>query len=168
MHQTPPLGLILGAGLLLGASQALAATPAPDKSFAMKAAQGGLAEVQDGQLAAQKATSPLVKQFGQRMVTDHSQANDELQQIAEQQNLTLPTQPGATQQATDRRLRAMAGADFDTAYMNHAVQDHQQDVAAFQREAQSGKDPALKAFAQKYLPIIRTHLQLAQTVSARR
>ena len=75
---------VLATGLLLVASQASAALPSADKSFAMKAAQGGLAEVQDGQLAARKGGSPQVKQFGQRMVTDHTQANDELQQIAQQ------------------------------------------------------------------------------------
>ena len=134
----------------------------------MKAAQGGLAEVQDGQLASQKGGSPRVKQFGQRMVTDHSQSNDELQQIAQQADLTLPSKPSASQLAESRRLNGLTGAAFDSEYVRYETRDHQQDVAEFQREAQSGKDPALKAFAQKYLPILRQHLQMAQALSAGR
>jgi putative membrane protein len=144
----------------------MAAPSAADKSFAMTAAQGGLAEVQDGQLAAQRATSPQVKQFAQHMVTDHSQANDELQQIAQQENLNLPTQPSARQGSEDRRLNALSGSAFDGAYVHDQIQAHQQTIAVFQREAQSGHDPALKSFAQKYLPIIRQHLQMAQSLSA--
>lgn len=163
MQHTP--FALLTAGLLLAASTALAAPSPADKTFAMKVAQGGLAEVQDGQLASQRATSPQVKQFGQQMVTDHSQANQDLQQIAQQENLTLPTQPSAAEKSEDRRLNAATGADFDKSYVSAEVKDHQQDVAAFQREAQSGKDPALKGFAQKYLPVIRQHLQMAQALN---
>ena len=159
---------LLATGLLFVASQASAELPSADKSFAMKAAQGGLAEVQDGQLAARKGGSPQVKQFGQRMVTDHTQANDELQQIAQQENLTLPTKPGTTQLAENRRLSGLTGGAFDSEYASYETRDHQQDVAEFRREAQSGKHPALKAFAQKYLPILRQHLQMAQALSTPR
>jgi putative membrane protein len=153
---------------LLAAGPAFAAPSAADKTFAMKAAQGGLAEVQEGQLASQRGASPQVKQFGQRMVTDHSQANDELQQIAQQEGLTLPTQPSTTQQAQYRRLSGLSGAAFDRDYAHQAVQDHQQTVALFRGEAQNGRDPALKGFAQKYLPVLRQHLQLAQQLSTAR
>jgi putative membrane protein len=158
---------LIAAGLL-AATQAVAAPSPADRNFAMKAAQGGLAEVQDGQLAAQRGTSSQVKQFGQRMVTDHGQANQELQQIADQENLILPTKPGAAQQSESRRLSGMSGTGFDNAYMRDALQGHQQDVAAFRREAQSGQDPALKEFAQKYLPIVQRHLQLAQSLGTQR
>jgi putative membrane protein len=135
-----------------------------DKSFAMAAAQGGLAEVQDGQLATQKGTA-RVKQLGQKLVTDHSQANDELQQIATQDNLTLPTQPSATQMATHRRLSSLNGSAFDTSFAHDEVVDHQQTIALFRKEAQSGHDPALKQFAQKTLPVLRQHLEMAQQIS---
>ena len=162
----PKSGLVmLTAGFALLAGQALAAPSAADKSFAMKAAQGGLAEVQAGQLASQRAASPQVKQFGQRMVQDHTQAGQELQQIAEQQNLKLPEQPAASDKAQSQRLNGLSGQAFDRAYMEHAVQDHTKDVAEFRREAQSGQDPALKAYAQKYLPVIQKHLQLAQSIN---
>jgi putative membrane protein len=146
----------------LTAGPVLAAPSVADKTFATEAAQGGQAEVEMGQLAAQKATSPQVKQFGQRMVTDHTQANQELVQLAASENLSLPTQVDAKHKADMDRLRGLSGTAFDTAYMQDMVQDHQKDVADFQKEAQSGTDPALKSFAQKYLPIIQEHLQMAQ------
>jgi putative membrane protein len=157
---------VAAAGLLgLSAGHAMADLSAADKAFAMKAASGGLTEVQLGQLAQQKATSPQVKQFGSRMVTDHTQANQELMQIAEQANLQLPTQPDRQDNATIQKLRGTSGSAFDSAYTQNMVQDHQQDVAEFRKEAQNGSDPALKSFAQKYLPILQQHLQMAQTLN---
>jgi putative membrane protein len=143
-----------------------AAPAAADRDFAQKAAAGGLAEVALGQLAQQNGSAPQVKEFGQRMVTDHGQANEELQRIAQSLNLTLPTEPAAKEQATLKRLSALKGAAFDTAYTQDMVRDHQEDVIAFQREAQSGKDPALKAFAQKHLPVLQQHLQMAQAAKS--
>jgi putative membrane protein len=157
--------VIAFAGLTgFAATQAMATPSASDKIFAEKAAAGGMAEVQLGQLAQQKATSPQIKQFGQRMVTDHSQANQDLQQIAKQENLTLPTQPDSKDRATEQRLNGMSGSAFDTAYSQDMISDHEQDIAAFREEAQSGEDPALKGFAQKYLPVLQQHLQMAQAI----
>jgi putative membrane protein len=148
---------------LLGAVPALAAVSGADKTFATEAAHGGLAEVQMGQLALQKASSPQVKEFAQRMVRDHTQANQDLMQLGKSENLTLPTQLDAKHKSEMDRLSAMSGNAFDAAYMQHMVQDHKKTVADFQKQAQSGSDPALKSFAQKYLPIIQQHLQMAET-----
>ena len=156
---------VMTAGLALLATQALAAPSPADKSFAVKAAQGGMSEVQEGQLAAQRASSPQVKQFGQRMVQDHGQGNQDLQQIAQQGNLELPTQPSASQHASAAKLSGLSGPAFDKAYIQHEVQDHRTDIVEFRREAQSGKDPALKAYAQKQLPILQQHLQMAESLN---
>ncbi len=153
------------AALMLAAGHAMAEMSTADRTFATKAAAGGEAEVVLGQLATQKAGSDQVRQFGQQMVTDHSQANQELQAIAKQQNLTLPTKPNSASAATEQRLKNSSGTAFDTAYTRDMVQDHQQDVAEFQKEATSGQDPALKGFAQKYLPVLQHHLQMAQQIS---
>jgi putative membrane protein len=152
---------------LLGAVPALAAVAGADKTFATEAAHGGLAEVQMGQLALQKASSPQVKEFAQRMVTDHTQANQDLMQLGKSEKLTLPTQLDAKHKSEMDRLSAMSGNAFDAAYMQHMVQDHKKTVADFQKQAQSGSDPALKSFAQKYLPIIQQHLQMAETSAAK-
>lgn len=157
---------VIGAGILmLVTGQAIAQISPADRTFATKAAAGGEAEVVLGRLATEKAGSEQVRQFGQQMVTDHSQANQELQAIGKQQNLTLPTKPDAASTATEQRLQASSGTTFDSAYARDMVQDHQQDVADFQKEASSGQDPALKAFAQKYLPVLQRHLQMAQQIN---
>jgi putative membrane protein len=158
---------LAAAGLLgLAASQSMAAMSKADQEFAQKAGAGGLAEVAMGQLAQQNGGSAQVKDFGQRMVTDHGQANQELQQIAQQENLTLPSEPDSKSQAVQKRLGGLKGAAFDAAYTRDMVQDHKEDLAAFQREATSGQDPALKAFAQKELPVLQQHLQLAQAANS--
>ena len=152
---------------LLGAAPAMAALSGADKTFATEAADGGLAEVQLGQLAAQEASSPQVKEFAQRMVADHTQANQDLMQLAKSENLNLPTQPDSKHKSELERLSAMNGSAFDAAYMKHMVQDHEQTVAESKKHAQSGSDPALKSFAQKYLPIIQQHLQMAESSTPR-
>jgi putative membrane protein len=161
------VALIFGAAALCLVTSRAMAQISPDRTFATKAASGGLAEVSLGQLATKKANSPQVRQFGQQMVTDHTQANQELQMIARQQNLTLPDKPDAESRAKEQKLQASTGTAFDSAYARDMVQDHQQDIADFQQEATSGKDPALKAFAQKYLPVLKHHLEMAQAINTK-
>lgn len=148
--------------------QASATVSPDDQTFAQKAASGGMAEVQTAQLAQQKASSPQVKEFASRMTQDHTQANSELQQIAQQAGITLPSQADQKQMATAQRLGGLNGTSFDQAYAQDEVRDHQEDVALFKKEASSGKDPALKAFAQKTLPILQQHLQMAQSLPGAR
>src|SRR5947209_10188655 len=102
---------------------------ASDKTFIKKAAEGGLAEVQLGQLAAEKASSPDVKQFGQRMVDDHTKANDQLKQVASQKGVTIPDKLSAKDEATKARLEKLSGESFDHAYMKDMVTDHTKDVS---------------------------------------
>jgi putative membrane protein len=133
-----------------------------DRSFIEQAASGGMAEIQAAQLAQQRSNSPQVKQFANRVIADHTQANSELQQIAQDQNVTLPEQPSAKDASAYRRLIGLTGTAFDQAYAQAEVSDHQQDIALFRKEAQSGQDPTVKSFAQKTLPLLVQHLQLAQ------
>jgi putative membrane protein len=146
----------------LAAGQAMAALSAADRTFAEKAAVGGMAEVASAQLAQQKAISPQVKQFAAKMLADHSQANTELQQIARQENITLPSQPDRKHVMAERDLNKLTGPSFDKAYVQEQVRDHEETVALFRQQATSGQDPALKAFAQKTLPILQQHLQMAE------
>ena len=139
--------------------------PPADQKFAEKAAQGGKAEVELGQLAVQKASDEKVKQFGQKMVDDHSKANQQLQQIAEQEHITLPTSMDSEAQQEQQRLSKLSGAEFDKAYMRYQLKDHQKDVAEFQKEATAGKDPGIKNFAQSTLPTLQEHLKLAEQIT---
>ena len=137
-----------------------------DQTFVTKAYQGGMAEVEVGKLATEKASNPKVKQFGQRMVDDHTKANEELKSIASNKGLSLPGTLDASAEATKTRLSNKNGGAFDLAYMEDMVKDHQHDVAEFQREANHGSDPDVKAFAAKTLPTLQEHLKLAQETLA--
>jgi putative membrane protein len=137
----------------------------PDHGFVEKAAMGGMVEVELGNLAQQKAASDEVKQFGKRMVDDHSKANDELKQIAASKDITLPTALDRKHQGDVDKLAKLSGAKFDKAYMSHMVDDHKHDVSDFRKESQSGKDADVKGFASKTLPTLEEHLKLAQSTN---
>ena len=138
------------------------AARAPDHSFVEKAAMGGMAEVELGNLAQQKASSDQVKQFASRMVQDHSKANDELKQIASSKGIDVPTALDKKHRGDVDRLGKLSGAQFDRAYMSHMVDDHKKDVSDFKKAASSAKDSDVKGFASKTLPTLEEHLQLAQ------
>jgi putative membrane protein len=144
------------------ASKAPRSSGSADVDFLVDAAKGGLAEVELGQLAADKAASDEVKKFGQRMVSDHSKANDELKSLAQSKSIKLPTEVDAKDKATHDRLAKLSGAAFDRAYMQHMLADHRKDVNAFKKESTSGKDSEVKAWASKTLPTLEEHLKLAQ------
>ena len=154
--------------LLLASPTLAAGVSSADQQFAKQAASGGMAEIQAAQLAQQRAGSPQVRQFASRMISDHTDANNELQQIAQQENIDLPSQPDSRDMAGVKRLSGLNGTQFDQSYAQEELRDHQQDVAMFRKEAASGKDQALKEFAQKTLPTLQQHLQLAQGLNANR
>jgi putative membrane protein len=135
---------------------------AGDSRFAKEAAQGGMAEVKLGQLAQDKGSNDAVKSFGKRMVDDHSKAGDKLKGAASKENVTLPTDISAKDQAIYDRLSKLSGTAFDRAYAKDMVKDHQTDVAAFQKEANGGKSDSLKSFASETLPTLQDHLKEAK------
>lgn len=134
-----------------------------DRKFVEEAGQGGLAEVEHGRLAAQRATHAQVKQFAQRMVQDHGKANDELKTIAAARGITLPTTVDRKHHRQMDKLGKLGGADFDREYMKQMVDDHKQTVSSFEKQAKSGKDGDLKSFAIKTLPTLKEHLTSAQS-----
>ena len=133
-----------------------------DYEYAVKAADGGMLEVQLGKLAQTKATSPKVLEFAKMMVTDHSKANAELMAIAGTKMITLPAILSNTHQKDYDDMAKLDKKDFDKAYTDYMVKDHKEDIEAFKKEAQDGKDAELKAFAAKHVPILEHHLQMAQ------
>jgi len=136
-----------------------------DKKFVHDAAQGGMAEVELGKLATEKASSDDVKKFGQRMVDDHTKAGDQLKQVASSEGIQLPQGLSAKDKATKERLAKLSGEQFDKAYMADMVKDHTQDVLDFQHESRSGKDPAVKDFASQTLPTLQDHLKQAKEIA---
>jgi putative membrane protein len=138
-----------------------------DQKFVMEAAQGSMMEVELGRLASQKATNADVKAFAQRMVTDHGKASDQLEQVVSQKGVTLPTTlPQDMSNEMDKLSRA-SGAEFDRMYMSEMVKHHRKDVSEFEKQAERGGDPAVRAFAQQTLPTLREHLRLAQDLASR-
>jgi len=133
-----------------------------DAKFMKEAAVGGMEEVELGRLAAQNAASDKVKQFGQRMVDDHSKANDELKSLAQAEGVTLPSQLDSKHEKEVQRLQKLSGAEFDHEYMKMMVGDHHKDVREFEHESRIGEDPEVKAFAEKTLPTLREHLKMAE------
>jgi putative membrane protein len=141
----------------------LACSSAKDSNkFATNAAQGGMAEVELGRLATQRAGDVSVREFGARMVADHSRANSELKSIAGQKGIQLPTELNSEQKSEMEKLSKMSGAEFDKEYMSAMLKDHGTDVKDFDTQAKEGNDPEIKAFAGKTLPTLQQHLQMAQ------
>jgi putative membrane protein len=137
-----------------------------DRKFVEKAAMHGMAEVEMGKLAQQKAGNEQVKQFGARMVQDHGKANDELKQIASAKGVTLPSAPDKEHQRHMERLSKLSGEQFDREYMKHMVKDHRADVKEFEKQSKGGKDGDIKGFAGKNLPTLQEHLRMAQATEA--
>jgi putative membrane protein len=137
------------------AGKAASKLSAADKTFMMNAAKGGMMEVEWGKLAAQNGQNADVKKFGNRMVTDHSKANSELMALAKEEGVTLPGAKSPGKWKSDKD------------YMDMMVKDHQADLAEFQKQAQSGTDPDLKAFAAKYSKVVQQHLDLAKQTQSK-
>jgi putative membrane protein len=136
-----------------------------DQQFVMSVAKDGMAEVELGRLAAEKASNDQVKQFGQRMVDEHGKANEELKKLADDKKITVPSETDAKHKATIGRLSKLTGDAFDRAFTQEMVAGHRKAVAAFRTESKSGKDPEVKAWAAKTLPTLEDHFKQVQELS---
>jgi putative membrane protein len=151
-----------------GEQTGMANMAAQDRNFLMDAAMGGMLEVELGRVATQRGTSDAVKQFGQRMVDDHSKANTELMSLASSKGITLPTTLDEKHQEQVTKMSGLSKAEFDRTYAKVMVSDHEKDVSEFEKESTKGVDPDLKAFASKTLPTLQEHLQLARSLEGHR
>lgn len=124
-------------------------------------------EVELGKLASTKAADKEVKDFGSKMVADHTKANDELKALAAKKSVTLPTEPTAKQKSDKEELSKLAGAEFDKKYVEMMVEDHEKDVAEFQKQADGATDADVKAFAAKTLPTLKSHLEMIKAIHAK-
>lgn len=149
----------------LDAGAAKMPTTAPE--FVAHAARDGMAEVELGKLATARAASEDVKQFARRMVDDHSKANDELKTLATSKNISVPTDTDADHKMLMDKLGKVSGAEFDRAYMNAMVSDHDHAVAEFRAFSERGDDADLKKWAEKTLPALQAHERMAKETSAK-
>ncbi|WP_348268653.1 DUF4142 domain-containing protein [Edaphobacter paludis] len=136
-----------------------------DKAFVRKALEGGMAEVQMGQLAAQKSNNPDVKQFGQKMVDDHTKLGDEMKQVAQQMNIKPPDSLSSKDKSTVAKLSALNGDAFDKAYIQNMVKDHKQDEKEFKQEAINTSNPALKEVVSQGEQVIGQHLHMIEQIA---
>jgi len=132
-----------------------------DESFFKTASQANLAEIAAGKLAETKGNSK-VKSLGKQMVADHTTAQNELVALAKKQNISIPMSSDEDHKQALAELDKLSGKSFDSAYMASQLADHKTAVALFSEESVNGTDPGAKAFATKYLPKLKMHLQMFQ------
>ena len=137
-----------------------------DKMFLKEASQGGMAEVQLGQLASEKAANPQVKAFGQKMVTDHTMLNNDLKPFADRMGVPPPADVKPGDKAEMDKLNGLSGADFDKEYIAYMMKDHQEDLKEFRKEAASAGDPELKAAVEKGEKVIAQHHRMVDKLGA--
>jgi putative membrane protein len=138
---------------------------AMDKMFVKKALQGGMAEVQLGQLTLQKSNNDQVKQFAQRMIDDHTKLGEQMKPVAQQLGVSDPNDVSKKDKSTMAKLQALSGPAYDEAYIRDMVKDHKQDLSDFQTEASSGQDQTVKDAANQGSKVIAQHLQMIQQIA---
>lgn len=136
-----------------------------DTMFMRHAAAANLAEIQAGRIALDKASSAQVKQLAQRIIDDHTKANDQLTSIAQRKQVTLPSAPMPMQKQEADHLKTLSGASFDRAYAQAMVKDHRKAIKMFGMESQNGTDADLKQFASATLPALKEHMQMAEQIA---
>ena len=154
---------IFFAGIVAAALASGSAFAQADQKFIKEAIEGNLAEVQMGQLAQKNGASQGVKDFGQMLVTDHSQANTKATSVASSLKVTPPTAPNAKQKNEYEKMSKLNGAAFDKAFAAHMVMDHKKDIAAFQKASKS-KNADVAGVAAETLPTLQKHLEAAQSL----
>jgi putative membrane protein len=133
-------------------------------SFAVKAADNGIMEVELGRMAQQKTADPDIKEFAQRMVDEHFKANEELKNITMKKNIALPVYMSQENQNKAKNLLARSGNDFDKSYVDLMVTGHRDDIEAFQNAIKEVEDPELNAWARNSLPMLTSHLDMAKRI----
>lgn len=156
--------VLLAAGVA-AFGQAAGEASTADKHFVHEALMGGMAEVQLGQVASQKSSDQDVKQFGQKMVEDHTRMGDQMKGVASQIGVTPPAALSAKDQALKTRLEGLSGAQFDRAYIRAMLKDHEADLQAFQGEAASGSSQAVKDAASQGATVVSHHLEMIKQIA---
>lgn len=150
-----------------GQSRQGAALSNQDQKFVMDAAQSSMMEIETGRLAAQKAANADVKAFGQRMVTDHTQASNRLMQTVADKGVTVPKELKTDHRQHVDQLSRLSGAEFDRMYLQHMVKAHDKDVAEFEKQSKNGSDAAVRSFAAQTLPTLREHQRMVRELATK-
>jgi putative membrane protein len=156
---------LLPAVALNAQSGSAASASTADKHFVTAALRGGMAEVELGKLAAQKGTSEDVKQFGQKMVTDHTQLGDQMKQVAQQVGATQPSAMSPSDLALEAKLKLLSGNAFDKAYIQAMVKDHEDDLGDFNKEIATGSSSVVTDAARQGAKTIQEHLEMIKKIA---
>ena len=135
-----------------------------DLPFLREAAGANLLEIRLGQVALSKASNTTVKEFGQRMATDHTRLEQELSSMVSRNGIALNAGLSSEQNDKINRLQNLSGQQFDQAYMSMMIQAHQTDVTQFENQSRNAASPQVRDFAARSLPVLQSHLSLAQQV----
>jgi putative membrane protein len=133
-----------------------------DKNFIKDAAQANMAEIQLAQLAQQKASDPQVKQLAQTIEQDHTQAQSKLEQVAQSNNVSMPTAVPQKDQNEQQKLSSMSGKQFDHAYTQMMIRDHKTDIKKFKTAEKMASDTGVCEYASSTLPDLQKHLNMAE------
>ena len=148
-------------------AQSTAAQSADDSKFLQEAIRGNAAEVKMGELAKERAQNKAVRDFGQMLIDDHSKANEKAMAVAKQMNVTAASEPSAKQKQEYDAMAKLSGSEFDTTFMSHMVQGHQEAIAMYTTQAQSGDSSKATSYAKATLPTIKEHLSKAQSIESK-
>ncbi len=167
MRRSTALTGMLAITLGCVAAPSFAAQEMSNEKFVDKASALNVGEINAAKQALDKAESDAVKSFAQRMIDDHTKANEQLAELAKQKNLEgkISQHADVKSMASSAQLKLMSGKSFDKSYIKSQVSAHKTAIETFQREAEQGQDPELKAFAQKTLPTLKEHLELANNLN---
>jgi putative membrane protein len=138
-----------------------------DRSFISSAAETNLAEIDTAKMVGQKSTDPAVKDFANRMVTDHAQANQNLASLAEMSGIKLPTEPGVTERNQKNEFEKLSGAKLDDAYLRDELQGHKDAIVAFENEIENGQNQKVKTYAVKTLATLQDHIRIAEDIAGK-
>ena len=136
-----------------------------EEHFVMEAASGGVAEVKLSELAKNRASDANVKDFANQMITDHTQANDELKPIADSNKIAWPDRLEGDSGTAYKRLSKLSGPKFDKEYIKVMVKDHDKTVRDFEDASHKVKNATLKVYIDKTLPVLRQHQQHAHELA---
>lgn len=148
-------------------AQSTGARSADDSKFLQEAIRGNSAEVKMGELAKERAQNKAVRDYGQMLIDDHSKANEKAMAVAKQMNVTAANEPGAKQKQEHDAMAKLSGAEFDTTFMSHMVQGHQEAIAMYTAQAQSGDSSKATSYAKDTLPTLKEHLAKAQSIESK-
>ena len=137
-----------------------------ERNFLKDAAADGIYEVEAARIASERAQDPAVKSFAEKLVKEHSEANDQLRNLASSRNVDLPSEPGMMQRHTLSSLRKDKVSDLDRDFVKKMTKDHEADIKQFEKMSRDAKDPDVRAWAEKMLPTLRDHLADAQRLQS--